>query len=98
VHLYRVAADGSSQPEQVVGGDLMLMGYDAVEGTIVHAYHTPTSLCELYAGDRRLSDVGKDFTAGRELTEPERFTAVSADGSEVEAWIMKPAGFQEGQK
>src|SRR5689334_19697381 len=29
VHLYRVPADGSAEPELVVGGDLMLVGYDA---------------------------------------------------------------------
>ena len=29
---------------------------------------------------------------------PERFTAVSADGSEVDAWIMRPAGYEPGKK
>ena len=33
-----------------------------------------------------------------EAAEPERFTATSADGSEVEAWIMRPLGFEEGRK
>jgi dipeptidyl aminopeptidase/acylaminoacyl peptidase len=34
---------------------------------------------------------------GRELVLPERFTAVSADGSQVDAWIMRPAGFEPGR-
>ena len=97
-HLYRVAADGSAGPEPVLTGDFQLAGYDAVGGRVVHAAHTPTSLSELYAGDRRLTDVGRGFAEGRELVPPERFLAVSADGSEVEAWVMRPAGFDPGRK
>ncbi len=98
IHLYRVPADGSSEPKQVIGGDKMLTGYDAVGGTIVHSMHSPTSLSDLYVQDRRLTEVGKAFRETRELVAPERFTAVSADGTEVEAWMMKPAGFKEGEK
>ena len=37
-----------------------------------------------------------DFVSGRELVEAERFTAVSADGSEVDAWLVRPADFEIG--
>jgi dipeptidyl aminopeptidase/acylaminoacyl peptidase len=96
--LYRVPADGSAEPEPVVEGDFAVNGYDSANGVLVHSMSAPTSLSEVYAGDRRLTDVGRAFTEGRELPEPERFTAISPDGSEVEAWIMRPAGFQEGEK
>jgi dipeptidyl aminopeptidase/acylaminoacyl peptidase len=33
-----------------------------------------------------------------EAAEPERFIATSPDGSEVEAWIMRPLGFEPGQR
>ncbi|HMK93743.1 MAG TPA: S9 family peptidase, partial [Thermoleophilia bacterium] len=46
----------------------------------------------------RLTHVGDEFAAARELVAPERFTAVSADGTEVEAWIMKPAGARRGER
>jgi dipeptidyl aminopeptidase/acylaminoacyl peptidase len=97
-HVYRVRADGSGTPERVVGGDVWVAGFDAVAGTIVHAVSTATSLAELYAGEKRLTEVGKSFAAGRELLLPERFTAISPDGTEVEAWIVRPAGFQKGKK
>ena len=45
-----------------------------------------------------MTDVGRAFADGRELVTPERFTAVSEDGSEVEAWIARPAGFEEGKR
>jgi dipeptidyl aminopeptidase/acylaminoacyl peptidase len=97
-HLYRVPADGSGKPEPVVGGDLVLTGYDAAAGQVVHSLTTATALSELYHGDRRLTEVGKPFAQGRELPGPERFTAVSPDGTEVEAWVIRPAGFDEGKK
>ncbi len=45
-----------------------------------------------------MTDVGRDFGEEREVVAPERFVATSEDGSEVEAWIMRPAGFEEGKK
>src|SRR5919202_5053642 len=55
-------------------------------------------MAELYAGDRRLTDVARDFHAGRELVAPERFVATSADGTEVEGWIVRPAALEEGRQ
>jgi dipeptidyl aminopeptidase/acylaminoacyl peptidase len=97
-HLYRVAADGSGNPELVVGGDRIVTGFDAVAGTIVHTATTPTAPAELFAGDRQLTEVGKAFAEARQLGSPERFTAISPDGTEVEAWMIKPSGFEEGRK
>jgi dipeptidyl aminopeptidase/acylaminoacyl peptidase len=98
VHLYLVPADGSTDPTLVVGGEGGVTGYDAAAGLGVHSLTTPTALSELYFGDRRLTTVGEGFATGRELAAPERFTAVSADGTEVEAWVIRPAGFEEGKK
>src|SRR5204862_1827861 len=33
------------------------------------------------------------FTSARDLVEPERFTATSSDGAEVEAWLVRPVDF-----
>jgi dipeptidyl aminopeptidase/acylaminoacyl peptidase len=97
-HLYRARADEAGVPEPVVDGDVWVTGYDAVGGTIVHTATAPASPAELYVGERRLSEVTRAFVEGRELAEPERFTAVSADGSEVEAWLMRPLGFEHGRR
>ena len=94
VHVYRVSP-GGGEPELVHGGDIVLGGFDARDGEIVRAGTTAPNLSELYAGEKQLTAVGRDFTTGRELIQPERFTAVSKDGTEVEAWIVRPAGFEE---
>jgi dipeptidyl aminopeptidase/acylaminoacyl peptidase len=50
------------------------------------------------AGDgKRITSVCDDFVGGRELAEVERFTAASADGTEVDAWLVRPPGFDEGR-
>jgi dipeptidyl aminopeptidase/acylaminoacyl peptidase len=91
--LYRVGADGAGEPEAVLG-EVWVTAFDCVVGQIVHAATTPTSLLEIYTGEGRLTDV----SSAVEASEPERFTAVSADGSEVEAWIIRPLGFEEGRR
>ena len=96
--LYRVSADGVGAPKLVVGGELCVTGFDAAGGQIVHTGTTPASPAELHSGERRLTELTRPFTEGRELAEPERFTAVSGDGAEVEAWVMRPLGFEPGRR
>jgi dipeptidyl aminopeptidase/acylaminoacyl peptidase len=100
VHLYAVAADGSFEPELLVGGEQAIAGYDLVKGQLAYTASTHQTMRELYLGTdgRRVTDVGNSFTQGRELVEPERFRATSADGYEVDAWIARPAGFEEGKR
>ena len=96
-HVYRVAADGSA-PERLVDGDLGVTGYDARDGELVYTASTPTTFSELYVGGRAVTQLGTAFTASHEVVSPERFTAVSADGTEVEAWLVRPAGLDEGRR
>ena len=91
--LYRVPADGSGAPEPVLG-ETWVTAFDCVGGQIVHAAATPTSLPEVYSGERQLTRVVPELS----VVEPERFIATSADGSEVEAWLLKPIGFEPGQR
>ena len=95
IHLYAVSPEGGD-PELLLGEEQSLSGYDAVGGRLAYAASKAPALPELYVDGRRLTDLGAGFAAGRELVTPERFTAISADGSEVEAWLVRPAGWEEG--
>jgi dipeptidyl aminopeptidase/acylaminoacyl peptidase len=97
-HVYTVAADGSSSPERLVAGEQSINGFDAADGVVVHTASTTTSLAEVYLGDKQLTQVGKAFADGADIVEPERFTARSEDGSEVDCWIVRPAGYKEGER
>src|SRR5205085_2658412 len=88
VHLYAAAADGSGEPELLVGGEQLTGLYDVAGGSLVYTASTHTRPHELFAGDgKRITSVCDDFVGGRELSDVERFTAASADGTEVDAWI-----------
>jgi dipeptidyl aminopeptidase/acylaminoacyl peptidase len=96
VHVYRVSPDGG-EPELAAGGDIVLTGYDALDGRLARTGSTAPGLSELFVGEEQLTEVGKPFGDARELSTPERFTAISKDGSEVDAWIARPVGFEEGK-
>jgi dipeptidyl aminopeptidase/acylaminoacyl peptidase len=100
VHLYSAAADGSSEPELLVGGEQVIGGYDLVGDAFVYVGSTHTTTRELFneRDGKRLTHVGDAFAEGRTLSEPERFTAVSKDGTEVDAWIARPPNFDPKKK
>jgi dipeptidyl aminopeptidase/acylaminoacyl peptidase len=95
-HLYRVRGDGAAAAEPVVDGELWVTGYDSAGGRVVHTATMPISPAELYSGEHRLTEMARSFAEDVELADPERFTAVSADGSEVDAWVIRPSGFEPG--
>ena len=97
LHVYGVPADGSAAPAVLVGGEQVVTGYDVREDALVHVASRGTTLPELFAGERQLTDAGGAFANGRELSPPERFTARSRDGSEVDCWLVRPVGFEEGR-
>jgi len=98
VHLYAVPADGSSEPELLLGGERQITGFDYRDGTLAYVAGTHTAMRELFIGDTQVTNVGKAFTEGRQLQEPERFTARSQDGYEVDGWIVRPADFDPGKR
>ena len=99
VHIYTVAADGLGQPELLVGGEQSTGLYDIAGGRLVYTASTSTRPHELFADEgTRITSVCDDFVAGRELAGAERFTAVSADGTEVDAWLVRPPGFEDGRR
>ncbi|HEU0304641.1 MAG TPA: S9 family peptidase [Gaiellaceae bacterium] len=96
-HIRRVPVSGGDS-ELVVGGDLWVYGFDAVGGVVVHATSTPTTPQEIFVGDRRLTEVTKAYCEQTSPQPSERFVAVSGDGEEVEAWLVRPHDFEEGKR
>jgi dipeptidyl aminopeptidase/acylaminoacyl peptidase len=98
VHLYSVPGDGSGGPELLVGGEQSTGLYDVVDGELVYTASTHDRPHELFARGERMTSVCDDFVEGHQLAEVERFTAASADGTEVDAWLVRPPGFDEGRR
>jgi dipeptidyl aminopeptidase/acylaminoacyl peptidase len=64
---------------------------------LVYAASVPTAPADVFAGDWRLTDVGRSFADASQLSEPESFSAFSSSGVEVDAWIVRPPDFQQGR-
>lgn len=77
-------------------------GFDVREGVIAFTASSITAPSELYVrvGDEehRLSDHQEEFVRSFPSIPAERFAVVSEDGETVDAWIMRPAGFEPGKK
>ena len=92
--IYTVAADGSSEAELLLGGERAITGYDMRGDTIAYVASTHTTLGELFVGERQVTSL----TGGRAFCDAERFTAISKDGTEVDAWVMRPADFDPAKR
>ncbi|MGB1667917.1 MAG: prolyl oligopeptidase family serine peptidase [Pseudohongiellaceae bacterium] len=97
--LARVRASGGDVVREI-GGEVSVRDYSMANGVIVVSLADATSPSELYAFDgalARLTEVSGESLAGvsRAAVEKRRFE--SRDNTEVEAFFVKPVGYEEGQ-
>jgi dipeptidyl aminopeptidase/acylaminoacyl peptidase len=91
-HLYRLSLDGAA-PEPVTHGRVAVVSFDARAGHIVTAQATVAHPPEIATLDGPVS------TVTRSLLGWEKFAVPTTDGSgEIDAWIMRPAGFEARRK
>jgi dipeptidyl aminopeptidase/acylaminoacyl peptidase len=111
VHLYLVSADGSGAPELLAGGDRWITEWDWAAGTLAFVAASPVCTGEVVTrgldpgapagggpAERTLTSLTGPFAQRVGLAAPQRFTARSADGSEVECWAIPPAGAVPGTR
>jgi dipeptidyl aminopeptidase/acylaminoacyl peptidase len=102
--LYRVRP-GSGPPTRIVSGERTVTGCSASrDGACVAFTATdPLSPAEVFScapdgsGERRLTDFNADWKREVALSRPERFRFERA-GFTVDAWLMKPFGFEPGRR
>jgi dipeptidyl aminopeptidase/acylaminoacyl peptidase len=110
VHVYRSRSDGTGSPALVAGGDRWISEWDWAGGTLAFVVGSPVCTGELavvslpadgaaaVGTEQQLTWLTKPLGDAFQLVNPERFVAVSADGSEVECWAMPPAGAKPGTR
>ncbi len=96
-HLYRLTTDGAA-PEPMTSGALTVDGFDAAGGVIAFAADAVDAVSDIFVLDdgapRRLTSFADTYRAAAQPLSWERFAVPTADGSaEIDAWIMRPAGF-----
>jgi dipeptidyl aminopeptidase/acylaminoacyl peptidase len=92
-------ADGTVMP--LVSGRRSVASYSVAGDAVAFTASEPHRPVEVYArtlqGERQLSDLNADWRAEVELPQLEHFT-VQSDGVELDAWVMRPAGFEPGRR
>lgn len=102
--LYRAAADGTGKPEVVAGENGAVGAFSAAGNRIAYALSAPDSPADLYLKEgttpaRRLTDLNKEFFAGKSVEKVEAFEFISNDNKwTVEAFLTYPAGFDPLKK
>lgn len=67
----------------------------------IYAIEMPGDICGPISEScplQQVTAVNEDVLSGLYLVTPEPFTFRSTDGLELDGWMMKPAGFEEGNK
>jgi len=103
---FRVRADGSGAPREVIGGRRRITGlvFDEARRRVAYVATSLTKPTELYVanadgtGERRLTSFNDSVTRQVAFSDAERFTVKSVGDREIEAWLMKPYGYQPGKK
>ncbi len=104
-HIYQVTVS-DKQIKQITTGDMSItsFGYAVQDGQDLIAYvagdnSNPGDVYSVQASAvARLTSVNEAELATWELATAERIEFPGADGWPIEGWIMKPIGFQAGQK
>jgi dipeptidyl aminopeptidase/acylaminoacyl peptidase len=92
-------ADGTVLP--LVHGKRSVTSYSVANTTMAFTAAEPHRPAEVYVrtalGERQVTALNAEWCATVELLEPEHFI-VHSDGGEIDAWVMRPAGFAPGQR
>ena len=105
-NLQRVDA-ASGKIEALTTGDQEVVAYDATpDGSrLVLVVSTPTEMGDLYVLDaaavtapRRLTRVNETLFSELQIGTPEEIVYPSFDGKSIQAWILKPPGFDPGRR
>ncbi len=110
-HLFRLDPTGSTSPAALTEGRRWVRSFDAAGGTIVAvigAHDRPAEVFALGAGDAvsdgvQLSTVAASYVSKVQPVGWEHFTVACVDPTagtdgEVDAWILRPAGFDPAQR
>ena len=104
IPVYTVRPEGAGGLARVIGGERSVTGMTATTDgtTIAFTATNPLMPAEVFVcdaeggGERRLTRLNEEWARGAGLSAPERFTFERA-GYTLDAWVMKPAGYEEGK-
>jgi len=104
--ILRADLSGRSAPREIVAGRRVIRGtsYDAAGRTLAFVATSVTRPTELFVAnadgtnERKLTGFNDGVNADVVWSDAERFTYRSVGDLEIEGWLMKPHGYEQGKK
>ena len=99
-HLFALDVDSGATRQVTRGaGRVGSVSFSADGTTMAYVREDAIHPEEVFAGPldgepRRLTSLNDDLLAGLELREPQRMVFESADGTEIEGWVIPPVGYR----
>ncbi len=98
-YLNRLAPEGGTEPVVIEPGSVD--SFDVTDGAVVYVAFRGNQLQELYrwqeGQEKQVSQFNRPALADKIVSTPDHFVVRAEDGTELDAWLMKPAGFKESQ-
>jgi dipeptidyl aminopeptidase/acylaminoacyl peptidase len=98
---YIDSVDPNGTVERVVDLPGAIDSFAVHAETIIYSALRGDRLQEIYRhdknGEERFTDLNRDACAERAVSHPEPFIVTGKDGTRIEAWVMKPANYEEGE-
>lgn len=95
-HVYRAGLEGGV--ERILGGERVISQLSiARNSSIAYLAADFNDVGDIYLGDARLTRVNGELLDSIEVSRPEEFTAKSFDGTEVQAWLLRPPRAHAGK-
>jgi dipeptidyl aminopeptidase/acylaminoacyl peptidase len=99
-HLFRVHPEGGSVQQVTFGeGRVSPVSFSTDHTRFAYAMQTPTDPGNVYVSSpdaedaTRLTELNADLRTDLALSSPEEVTFTSADGTEVQGWVLPPVGY-----
>ncbi|MBU5465643.1 S9 family peptidase [Virgibacillus sp. MSJ-26] len=101
--LYQVDLDGELTALYREDTHVFGFSYDKSKNAFILGMSTPTNPCDFYLLENeskltRLTEANQSFLDEVALSTPEPLIVTAEDGWEVQGWLLKPYGFEEGKK
>lgn len=101
--LYQVSLTGELEVLYKDDNHVFGFTYDSKSDSFVLGISTPTNPCNFYLLKNdselaRLTNGNAGFLSDVSIAEPETLTVIAEDGWEIQGWLLRPYGFEEGKK
>ena len=94
-HLYKISRDGTVSGPLTEGSSCD--SFDLANGHIASMEFCGMQIAELFVDGVQVTPLNDWLTEEYDVRTPEAFTFTASDGYEIHGWVLKPAGYEEGQ-